>query len=98
MKKPNQIERKNSSGSSSSQGKKLKTKAGDVRKLSELEIIQLDQLYCLYSEQSFTDGMACFAGLAELTAGNTAPEIQALKRMVAAEQELNGIRSKAMAV
>ena len=75
----------------------LQSKPERGRQLSQLEVVQLDYLYNLYSEKSFNDGMACFAGLAELMAENTAPEVQTLKRMVEAEQELNGIRSKAMA-
>jgi hypothetical protein len=76
----------------------MQPKPGDGRQLSQLEAVQLDELYNFYSEKSFNDGMACFAGLAELLAGNTTAEVQALKRMVESERELNGIRSKARAL
>lgn len=73
-------------------------RAVSPRQLSNLEVIMLSELYDRASNKRFEDAMADFAGIAELLAENTAPEVEALKRMVDGETELNMIRSKVRAI
>jgi hypothetical protein len=89
MKNQTEIRRKNNS------------RAGDVqcgggrkssRRLSSSELIFLSEIYDRLDEKPFRDAIAEFNALAELLSENYAPEVQAIKRMVQAESELNRIR------
>jgi hypothetical protein len=71
--------------------KKDRTRRG----LSDLGAIVLCDIYDRLDRKPFCDAMSDFAGLAELLAGNNAPEVRAIKTMVEAEAQLNQIREKA---
>jgi hypothetical protein len=69
-------------------------KRGTRRQLSDMGAIFLCDLYDRLDTQPFCDAISDFAGLAELLAGNNAPEACAIKRLVAAEAVLNRIRQR----
>ena len=65
-----------------------------VCRLGDLGTIFLCDCYDRLDSKPFRDAISDYAGLAELLTGNNAPEARAIKRMVAAESELNQIRAK----
>ena len=65
-----------------------------VSQLSDLGAIFISEFYDRSEEKRFRDAISDFAGLADLLAENNAPEARAIKRMVAAEAELNQLRGK----
>lgn len=72
----------------------LQRKSKKSRQLADLETIVLSELYDRYAEMRFEDAVSGLAGLAELLAENNAPEVRALKTLVAANAVLNQIRAK----
>jgi len=72
----------------------IERKDGTRHRLSDLGAIFLCDIYDRLEGKRFCYAMAHFAGLAELLAGNNAPELYEIKRMVASEAELNRIRKR----
>lgn len=88
MKKPNGVQ---------ADIKKVTAKS-QARELSPMAAIALCDIYDRLEKKPFREAVDDFSALSELFAGNNAPEVRAINKMVRAELTLNSIRAKVRAI